>query len=116
MSYAALGYYDRRAFDLDQPDCEALLDSAAATLDALREDGNRRGIPARGGSPALAARRGVFVSLHRGPELLGCIGNLYGTLPLAEEWGGWRFRRRWRTRVSVPRRSRLGGWISRFRC
>jgi AmmeMemoRadiSam system protein A len=42
-------------------------------------------MPARGGSPALQARRGCFVSLHQGEELLGCLGNCQGRKPLAEE-------------------------------
>ena len=85
VSYAALGYYRRPAFELDLADREALLDSAHETLRRLREEGNRQGVPARGGSRALSARRGAFVSLHRGEELLGCIGNLDGQRPLAEE-------------------------------
>ena len=32
-------------------------------------------------------RRGLFVSLHHGDELLGCVGNLRGSRPLAEEIG-----------------------------
>jgi MEMO1 family protein len=85
VSYAALGYYPRAAFVLDRADQEALLDSAEETLRHLREDGKLEGVPARGGSAVLAARRGIFVSLHRGEELLGCIGNLEGHGPLAEE-------------------------------
>jgi hypothetical protein len=85
VSYAALGYYRRPAFELDRADREALLDSADETLGGLREEGNLEGVPARGGSSALSARRGVFVSLHRGEELLGCIGNLHGRSPLAQE-------------------------------
>ena len=85
VSYAALSYHRRPAFDLDAADREALLDSAEETLRRLREEGNREGVPARGGSAALAGRRGAFVSLHHGEELLGCIGNLHGHGPLAED-------------------------------
>jgi len=85
VSYAALGYFRRAAFDLDAPDREALLDSAAETLRRLRETGEREAIPAHGGSAALQARRGCFVSLHQGDELLGCLGNCQGRKPLAEE-------------------------------
>jgi AmmeMemoRadiSam system protein B/AmmeMemoRadiSam system protein A len=85
VSYAALGYFRRAAFDLDAPDREALLDSAAETLRRLRQTGEREAIPARGGSDALQARRGCFVSLHQGEELLGCLGNCQGRKPLAEE-------------------------------
>jgi len=70
---------------LEEADRERLLDSAEQTLGRLRQAGSREGVPAEGGSAALAARRGAFVSLHRGEELLGCIGNLHGHAPLAEE-------------------------------
>ena len=83
VSYAALGYHRRPSFELDAADREALLDSAQETLRRLRDEGNPIGVPARGGSAALAARRGAFVSLHQGEELLGCIGNLYGHSLLA---------------------------------
>jgi AmmeMemoRadiSam system protein A len=85
VSYAALGFHPHSAFRLDLEDREVLLDSAAETLTQLRQDGTHRGVPARGGSPALRAMRAAFVSLHRGAELLGCIGNLAGHFPLAEE-------------------------------
>ena len=85
VSYAALGYFRRTAFDLDAADREALLDSAGETLRRLRQTGAREPLPARGGSPALQARRGCFVSLHQGEELLGCLGNCQGRKPLGEE-------------------------------
>ena len=84
VSYAALGYYPRAAFDLDAADREALLDSAAETLGRLRKRANgrrcRRGADRRRyGAP----RR--FVSLRQGDELLGCVGNTSGRGPLAED-------------------------------
>lgn len=85
VSYAALGFYPRAAFELNQEDRGALRQSASETLRRLRHEGNRQGTPARGGSPALQARRAAFVSLHREGELLGCIGNLAGRHPLAQE-------------------------------
>jgi hypothetical protein len=85
VSYAALGYFRRSVFDVDAPDCEALLDSAGETLRRLRQTGAREAIPVRGGSAALQAKRGCFVSLHQGEELLGCLGNREGRKPLAEE-------------------------------
>ena len=85
VSYAALGYYRPPAFELGATDREALLDSAGETLRRLLEEANHEGVPACGGSAALTATRGVFVSLHQGEELLGCIGNVHGDLPLAEE-------------------------------
>jgi hypothetical protein len=85
VSYAALGYFRRTAFDLDAPDREALLDCVAETLRRLRQTGVRQAVPVQGGSAALQARRGCFVSLHQGEDLLGCLGNCQGRKPLAEE-------------------------------
>jgi AmmeMemoRadiSam system protein A/AmmeMemoRadiSam system protein B len=85
VSYAALGYYPRSAFELAEADQTALLDCAAETIGCLRLTGERKPCPARGESPALDAPRGVFVSLHRGGELLGCIGRCEGRSPLREE-------------------------------
>ncbi len=88
VSYAALGFHSQAAFRLEADDCEALLDSAAETLRGLREGRSRPLTPASGGSPALGAKRAAFVSLHRGEELLGCIGNLAGRRPISEEIAG----------------------------
>jgi AmmeMemoRadiSam system protein B/AmmeMemoRadiSam system protein A len=82
VSYAALAYCRREAFDLDAADREALLDSAAETLRRLRDTGDRQAAGASG-SLALNSYRGLFVSLHQGEELLGCIGNCTGHKPLA---------------------------------
>lgn len=86
VSYAALGYFPRPAFDLDEADRGALLEAAAGTLHLLRQTGERRPTVAAG-SAALSARRGAFVSLHQGEELLGCVGNCAGHSPLGEEIG-----------------------------
>jgi AmmeMemoRadiSam system protein B/AmmeMemoRadiSam system protein A len=85
VSYAALGYFPRSAFDLNAADRDALLDSARETLRCLRETRESRAFPALHGSAALSAKRGVFVSLHRGRELLGCVGKTEGRAPLSEE-------------------------------
>jgi hypothetical protein len=86
VSYAALAYFPRPAFELDEADRGALLDAAGETLRRLRETGERHPVPATG-SAALTARRGAFVSLHQGDELLGCVGNCAGNGPLREEIG-----------------------------
>ena len=85
VSYAALGYFPRASFDLDQADCAALLDAAEGTLRRLRETGERHPIAATG-SPALSVSRGAFVTLYQNEELLGCIGSRGGR-PLDEEIG-----------------------------
>ena len=86
VSYAALAYSRRSAFELDAADGDALLDAAAETLQRVRESGVREAFRAQG-SIELEARRGIFVSLHQGTELLGCIGNCSGRDPLAVEAG-----------------------------
>ena len=86
VSYAALAYSHRAAFDLDAADGEALLEAAAETLRRLRDSGARDAVRARG-TLALEARRGIFVSLHQGAELLGCIGNCSGRDPLSTQAG-----------------------------
>lgn len=85
VSYAALGYYPRTAFALDESDRSALLDAAEATLAELRRTGERSPVEAKG-SPALSATRGAFVTLHQGGDLLGCVGNRSGHT-LREEIG-----------------------------
>ena len=86
VSYAALGYFPRPAFDLDESDRTALLDAARETLRQLRQTGERDSRMAQG-SEALSARRGAFVTLHQGGELLGCVGNCAGRKPIREEIG-----------------------------
>ncbi|HWC97535.1 MAG TPA: AmmeMemoRadiSam system protein B [Candidatus Sulfopaludibacter sp.] len=85
VSYAALGFHTAGQLRLGSEDREVLLDCAWESLRKLREEGETRGAACRGGSPALDATRGLFVSLHRGEELLGCLGNLAGRDRLAEE-------------------------------
>ncbi len=83
VSYAALGYYRSAALQLNPHDREALLASAEETLrGANQNEGAPK--PPREGSAALRARRGLFVTLHRGKELLGCIGNCTGRAALAD--------------------------------
>lgn len=54
---------------------------ARASLEAYLTGGPSPTPPAGG---AMAARRGAFVSLHAGPELRGCIGQVAGDRPLGE--------------------------------
>ena len=83
VSYAALGYYGPPSFELNPDNRAALLTSAEQTLYRLRETGRRDLVRPRG-SAALEARCGVFVSLHRGKELLGCMGHCPARIPLVE--------------------------------
>jgi AmmeMemoRadiSam system protein A/AmmeMemoRadiSam system protein B len=84
VSYAALGYFPPKSFTLDETDRAALVEAAEASLQRLRETGERSPAPARGGSAALESRRGAFVSLHQNGRLLGCLGNITSREPLAE--------------------------------
>ncbi len=83
VSYAGLGYFPAPAFRLSAEDQEVLLASAEATLANLKSTPSGEPVFPRAGSVALQARLGVFVSLHRGEELLGCIGNCAGRVPLS---------------------------------
>ena len=58
VSYAALGYYPRTAFELGEADRAALLHAAEATLAELRRTGERHPVEAIG-SPALGHTRRV---------------------------------------------------------
>ena len=83
VSYAALGYFPRSSFELNEAERSELLSSARATLRHLGETGKRAPMPARS-LPALAMRAPVFVSLHHAGRLLGCIGRVFDPLPLSD--------------------------------
>ncbi len=84
VSYGALGYFPAEAFELTNEEQKLLLASAARTLQHLFETGERRPMPPDTVPPALARQAGVFVSLHEGPHLRGCVGHRCGCEPLAE--------------------------------
>ena len=83
VSYGSLGYFRADSFRLDEKAQGALLLSARETLRRLSATGERRAIPPAA-SPLLMRRAGVFVSLHQGRELFGCIGLVTAETPLAE--------------------------------
>ena len=86
VSYAALGYFRREAFRVSSAEGETLLALASEALQNLRETGDRASHPAAAPlSPTLQMRRGAFVTLSLGDELLGCVGNVTGCRPLSEE-------------------------------
>ncbi len=60
---------------LDDSDRAALLKLARATLEAHFAHESTPAYPAS--RKALSEQKGAFVSLHRGEELRGCIGQLY---------------------------------------
>lgn len=83
VSYAALGYFPYSAFLLGPEDQAALLASARRTLEHYQRTGERRAIPAEGGSPALQRRACAFVTLHKDGQLRGCVGRRAAVEPLA---------------------------------
>jgi MEMO1 family protein len=84
VSYASLGYFRADSFYLDPEAQAALLSSARATLKQLRASGHRRPILSHSADPLLSRRAPVFVSLHQGRELFGCVGMRASDRPLAE--------------------------------
>jgi AmmeMemoRadiSam system protein B/AmmeMemoRadiSam system protein A len=82
VSYAALGYFPARSFQLSATDCDALVDAADACLRAVRAGEDPQWHPAKGGTSALEMRRAAFVTLRQEGRLLGCIGNCPGRDPL----------------------------------
>ena len=84
VCYGSLGYFRADSFQLEETAQVALLESARATLRHLSTTGERKAIPPAAAGPSLLRRAPVFVSLHEGRELFGCLGMLSGREPLAE--------------------------------
>jgi AmmeMemoRadiSam system protein B/AmmeMemoRadiSam system protein A len=84
VSYAAIGYFHRSSFELNELERNHLMLIARATLRHLVETGERAVVPPLG-LPAVSIRAPVFVSIHRAGHLLGCVGRLSHSLPLSDE-------------------------------
>ena len=84
VSYGSLGYFRADSFRLNEEAQGALLAGARDTLRHLSATGQRQAIPPTVASPFLMRRAPVFVSLHQGRELFGCIGLVNTESPLAE--------------------------------
>ena len=84
VSYGSLGYFHADSFRLDEQAQCALLASARATLRHLSATGERKAVPPAPASPLLTRHAAVFVSLHQGRELFGCVGMVPARVPLAE--------------------------------
>lgn len=84
VSYGSLGYFRADSFRLDEAAQRALLASARATLRHLSATAERKAIPPPAANSLLMRRAPVFVSLHQGRELFGCIGQVTAETPLAE--------------------------------
>ncbi len=78
VSYASLGYFRAGSLDLASEDQAALLESARETLARMFQTGKRKPQPPKGGGASLARCAGVFVSLHQGGCLRGCVGHKSG--------------------------------------
>jgi hypothetical protein len=84
VSYAALAYFREESFQADSETRAALLESARDTLRRLRGEGSAVPAPAAAENAALESKPAVFISLHHGKELFGCIGTRPSELTLAE--------------------------------
>ena len=84
VSYAALAYFPEESFQADAETQAALLESVRETLRRLRGEGPGGPAVAEGDSAALKRKPAVFISLHQGKELFGCIGTRPKELTLAE--------------------------------
>lgn len=84
VGYAAIGYFPRRAYELDEHEQELLLDAAWRTLELYHKTGRRAPQRPRERTPNLPRRAPAFVSLHRDGELLGCVGQVHTLEPLEE--------------------------------
>ena len=73
VSYGAAGYFPVTAYRLELPEQAALLERTCYTLDRFLRTGDRRsrGEPVE---PALQQRGRVFVTLHEGESIRGCVG------------------------------------------
>jgi AmmeMemoRadiSam system protein B/AmmeMemoRadiSam system protein A len=84
VSYGALGYFPARSFCLGAREQTLLLDSARETLRLLRSTSESKPVPPIEVTPGLLRKAGVFVSLHQGERLLGCVGARASRESLAE--------------------------------
>lgn len=73
---------DREREELDARQQQILLELARETIRAKVTGGDLPPLPA--GDPDFEQPRAVFVTLHRGGELRGCIGTLEAREPLAD--------------------------------
>lgn len=74
VSYGALGYFPYRSFLVSEEDGRVLIDSARRTIERYQETGRREVVLPSRMQPAFLRNAGVFVTLHQGGELRGCVG------------------------------------------
>jgi hypothetical protein len=75
VSYGALGYFPYSSFELGGNEQAAVLNLARQALVEYQRTGSRR-IPhlPPSGFPSLTRQAALFVTLHKGGELRGCLG------------------------------------------
>jgi hypothetical protein len=76
VSYAALGYFRHSSLALTEEEQGLLLTSARKTLEQYQQTRLEQSVPPARITPGLARRAGVFVSLHKGRALRGCVGRV----------------------------------------
>jgi MEMO1 family protein len=84
VSYAALGYFPFRSFELSAEDGALLVESARQTLARYLETGEREPVRPGRAPEALERRAAAFVTLHAGGELRGCVGRRGTGEPLTD--------------------------------
>ena len=86
VSYGAAGYFRASAFEVDTATKADLLAAARSALDHRfgRPSAREEVPPEQGGSRAMAQPGRMFVSIHAGGELRGCVGYNERPIPLAQ--------------------------------
>ncbi|MCS6951684.1 MAG: AmmeMemoRadiSam system protein B [Bryobacterales bacterium] len=83
VTYGALAFYPESAFAVGETDQKRLLASARQTLDRFLAGKKERVAPPEK-TPELEQRTGVFVTIKKNGQLRGCVGTLFGSMPLYE--------------------------------
>jgi len=84
VSYAALGFFPFRSFELAREDGNLLLEAARATLSRYLETGERVPVPPPCLTPGTDRRATAFVTLRSQGHLRGCVGRRAAGQPLSK--------------------------------
>lgn len=84
VSYAALGYFPFRSFELAPEDGHSLLNCVRRTLTRYLETGERKAVYPETITTGMERRATAFVTLQTEGRLRGCVGRRAGGRPLAE--------------------------------
>ena len=83
VSYAAACYFRKNSFEVNAAEQHELLVSAQATLERLRQTGQREVVSLRS-IPAFERCAPIFMTLTYQGHVIGCIGHVFRYMPLAE--------------------------------